>query len=212
MNIHKKTILILLPLIFVLILMSSVFPYLNKPKTIPVTPVIADDTPYHLAAQVMSAISAKNFKVLAVHVDENIGLDLKPYYTPSDEQGRHISKLEVESFFSDIAKKDWGVSDGSGEPVILTNAEYYSKSIYPKDFWKLGVLSEGKSLAVGNTYPLDRVLTELFVGRNVKYVEYYISGFDPQYEGMDWQSLALVFEKVNNVWKLIGILHNEWTI
>ena len=43
-------------------------------------------------------------------------------------------------------------------------------------------------------------------------VEYYFPGFNPEYEGMDWKSLRLVFEKYEDSWKLVGIIHNQWTI
>jgi (p)ppGpp synthase/HD superfamily hydrolase len=43
-------------------------------------------------------------------------------------------------------------------------------------------------------------------------VEYHFSGFDPKYEGMDWRSLRLVFEEKDNIWHLVGIIHDQWTI
>ena len=43
-------------------------------------------------------------------------------------------------------------------------------------------------------------------------VEFYLSGFDPQYEGMDWKSLTLVFDQVDGQREVIGIIHNQWTI
>jgi hypothetical protein len=43
-------------------------------------------------------------------------------------------------------------------------------------------------------------------------VEYHFSGFDPQYGGMDWRSLRLVFEPEEGAWRLVGIVHDEWTI
>jgi hypothetical protein len=43
-------------------------------------------------------------------------------------------------------------------------------------------------------------------------IEYYFSGFDPQYGGMDWRSLRLVFIKDSNNWYLAAIVHGEWTI
>ena len=36
-------------------------------------------------------------------------------------------------------------------------------------------------------------------------------GFDPQYEGMDWSSLRLVIEKYNSEWRLVDLIHGEWT-
>jgi hypothetical protein len=43
-------------------------------------------------------------------------------------------------------------------------------------------------------------------------VEYYFSGLDPQYEGMDWRSLRLVFEEKDDIWYIVGIIHDQWTI
>ena len=43
-------------------------------------------------------------------------------------------------------------------------------------------------------------------------VEYYFSGFNPEYEGMDWRSLRLVFEEIRGHWKLVGLINNQWTI
>jgi hypothetical protein len=43
-------------------------------------------------------------------------------------------------------------------------------------------------------------------------VEYYFSGIEPQYEGLDWQSLRLVFQENEGSWCLVGIIHNQWTI
>ena len=47
---------------------------------------------------------------------------------------------------------------------------------------------------------------------NAIVVEYYFPGFNPDYAGMDWESLRLVFEQYENDWKLVGIIHNQWTI
>jgi len=44
------------------------------------------------------------------------------------------------------------------------------------------------------------------------FVEFHFTGFDPQYGGIDWSSLRLVFENVGGNWLLIGIVHDGWTI
>ncbi len=43
-------------------------------------------------------------------------------------------------------------------------------------------------------------------------VEYHFPGFDPQYGGLDWASLRLVFQEFEGRWVLVGIIHDEWTI
>ena len=32
------------------------------------------------------------------------------------------------------------------------------------------------------------------------------------FDGMDWKSLRLVFQEKDNIWYLVGIIHDGWTI
>lgn len=161
--------------------------------------------------EVISLIQSKDFNALSDFVSDK-GLIVKPYYTPNQKQGRILTKDVVASFFNDVAVREWGVQDGSGLPLKMTDLQYYEKFIYPHNFLKLAKVSYDASLVNGNTLPLDEVLKELFPNSNISYAEYYISGIDPKYDGMDWGSLALIFENISGDWKLVGILHNEWTI
>ena len=43
-------------------------------------------------------------------------------------------------------------------------------------------------------------------------VEYYFPGMNPDYGGLDWRSLRLVFEQFEGQWYLVGIINNEWTV
>jgi len=43
-------------------------------------------------------------------------------------------------------------------------------------------------------------------------VEYYFPGFDPDFKGMAWRSLRLVFQELQDQWYLTGVIHSEWTI
>ncbi|WP_268240815.1 hypothetical protein [Paenibacillus albidus] len=43
-------------------------------------------------------------------------------------------------------------------------------------------------------------------------MEYHYDELDPQFAGMDWQSLRLVFGKEGSQWVLMGIIHDQWTI
>ncbi|MEI8091095.1 MAG: hypothetical protein WCG98_02340 [bacterium] len=47
---------------------------------------------------------------------------------------------------------------------------------------------------------------------NYQIKEYHFTGFDPQYSGMDWKSLWLVFGEENGIWKLVGVVHGQRTI
>ena len=42
-------------------------------------------------------------------------------------------------------------------------------------------------------------------------VEYHFPGIDPEYGGLDWRSLRLVFIPYGEDWFLVGVVHDEWT-
>jgi hypothetical protein len=89
----------------------------------------------------------------------------------------------------------------------LTFAEYFERFIYSADFANPEQIGYNKVLQEGNSI---NNIPEYYP--QAEFVEYHFSGFDPQYEGMDWQSLRLVFEKVDGRYYLVGIVHAEWTI
>ncbi len=84
--------------------------------------------------------------------------------------------------------------------------DYYSKFIYDEDFANAPQVAMNHRLSTGNS--IDNS-TEFYPGSMI--VEYYFPGFDPQYGGMDWRSLRLVFSEYNSTWYLVGIIHDEWT-
>ncbi|MCU6712807.1 hypothetical protein M6D81_29305 [Paenibacillus sp. J5C_2022] len=43
-------------------------------------------------------------------------------------------------------------------------------------------------------------------------VDYYFSGFNKDYKGMDWESLILVLEEHDGGWYIVAIVHSQWTI
>lgn len=101
----------------------------------------------------------------------------------------------------------WGNYDGSGEPILLTFQEYHNKFVYDEDFFQPEIVGFDQEVSQGNAinnisdvYP-DSVM-----------MEYYFPGFDPQYGGMDWRSLRLVFVNQDGRWYLTALVHGEWTI
>ncbi|MEO1438495.1 MAG: hypothetical protein AAFV80_23350, partial [Bacteroidota bacterium] len=44
-----------------------------------------------------------------------------------------------------------------------------------------------------------------------QFVEFFVSGKNGAYSGFDWRVLRLVFEEEGGEWKLVGIVHSEWT-
>ena len=118
-----------------------------------------------------------------------------------------FSAEEIKNFFNDNKKYMWGYYDGIGDEILITPAEYYDVFVYSNDFVNAEKIGYNEVFSYGNAVENQ---FEAYPGSII--VEYYFSGFDPKYEGMDWQSLRLVFEEYEGGWKLSGIIHNQWTI
>jgi hypothetical protein len=39
-----------------------------------------------------------------------------------------------------------------------------------------------------------------------------VPGAKPEYAGLDWASLLLVFEQYESRWYLVALVHDQWTI
>lgn len=101
----------------------------------------------------------------------------------------------------------WGNYDGSGEPIQLTFPAYHERFVYDADFFQPAVVGFNQEVSSGN---MINNLAEVFPDGIM--VEYYFPGFDPQYGGMDWRSLRLVFVQMDGEWYLAALIHCEWTI
>jgi hypothetical protein len=109
--------------------------------------------------------------------------------------------------FTDTTSYVWGQYDGTGDDISTTFANYYNEFVYDEDYLNPEILGINTVVSSGNT--INNIED---VYPNAEYVEFYFDGFDPQYGGMDWRSLTLVFEEVNGTYYLIGVVHGSWTI
>lgn len=159
-----------------------------------------------LALQAMEMIEDQDFTALEGITDSSTGIRFSPYpYV--DGSDLVFTGTGISDFFTDPAVYSFGNYDGSGDPIDLTKADYYSDFIYDEDFVNAPHISLNWILGTGNMitnhetfYPMSKT------------VEFHFTGFDPSYEGMDWRSLRLVFQKFGADWKLVGIIHGQWTI
>jgi hypothetical protein len=163
-------------------------------------------TPQDAAAAVILALKEDDMATLAAYIHPNKGLLFSPY--------AHIDTATAKVFpatglpaLTDTTVYQWGSYDGSGEPIALTFQQYYDKFVYDRDFINPETVGEDQIIGTGNTIVnIKDVYPESYV------MDYYFSGFDPQYEGMDWESLILVLEELNGAWYVSAIVHSQWTI
>ncbi len=157
--------------------------------------------------QVIEAISVKDSERLAEFVHPVKGVRFTPYTYVSLDMDIVFCKEEMKNFFIDQNSYLWGYYDGKGNDIYLTPGKYYNEFIYSVDFVDAEEIGYNEVLSSGNMLE-----NQFLVYDNPIVVEYYFSGFDPKFSGMDWRSLRLVYEEYGNEWKLVGIIHNQWTI
>jgi hypothetical protein len=152
------------------------------------------------------ALQNQDWQSLSELVDPGSCLKFSPYpYV--HERDLVFCPEEIQTFDMSNQKYYWGIFDGSGKPIEMTIEDYYQRFIYDADFARPESIGFGVFLGYGN---MINNLLEYYP--DSAFIEYNFSEIDPQYGGMDWRSLRLVFQKNNREWTLVGIVHAEWTI
>jgi hypothetical protein len=119
-----------------------------------------------------------------------------------------LPKDSISYFWNSEQKVIWGSYDGSGDEIELTFKEYYKEFIWDMDFTQADTVMYEYSMGFGNT--IDNLKEYI---PSAKYVEFYIEGKNPDYGGMDWGLLRLIYDKdLDGRYKLIGISHGQWTV
>ena len=101
----------------------------------------------------------------------------------------------------------WGKFDGTGEPIELSFDDYHQRFVYDQDFSQPAVVGLNQEVSSGNAI---NNIPEIYPDGMI--VEYHFPGFEPQYVGMDWRSLRMVFIQEGGEWFLVALVHGEWTI
>lgn len=159
------------------------------------------------ALDVIEIIKAGDMNTLSQFVHQTKGVRFTPYFYIDTENDKVFTAQEVAGLMQDNQIINWGVFDGSGEPIDLSFSDFYDMFVYDKDFANPDMI--GNNVAIGSGNTTDNI-AEAYP--NGHFVEFHFPGFEPEYSGIDWASLRLVFEEVDGNWYLVGIVHGQWTI
>lgn len=160
------------------------------------------------AKLVVAAMAKKDMAALSTYIHPTKGVRFSPYSFTNVKTDRIFKASEVANGAKDPKVYHWGEYDGSGEPIDLTFAKYYDKFVYNYDYQKLSK-QRGFNRSIGTGNSINNIKTAYPDGVAV---EYYVPGQNPDYGGMDWGSLTLVFEQhTDNNWYLVGVIHGQWT-
>lgn len=180
-----------------------------------IKPEIAKEIIEEISNNVIHAMKMKDATAISSFAHPEKGVRFTPYTYVSLEKDEVFNlekdivfnKEQLQNFFKDTDSYLWGYYDGSGFEINLTPSEYYEKFVYSNDFENAPEVGYNEVLSIGNMLE-----NQFEVYDNAIVVEYYFPGFNPDYVGMDWKSLRLVFQQLEGDWKLVGIIHNQWTI
>jgi hypothetical protein len=167
----------------------------------------SDNVLVDLSKDILKTLSSRNYKALSGYVHPVLGLRLTPYSYIDLKRDRRFTVKELSNIRQPKKKLVWGEYDGSGEPIKMTIKEYFGRFVYDADFLTKGEVTVNEVVLMGNTV---NNVEEAYPGCD--FVDFMIPMIDPQYEGIDWRALRLVFKKEKDKFYLIGIIHNEHTI
>ncbi len=157
------------------------------------------------ALAVLKTLKSEDYEALSKHVGGS-GLNCIPYYF-SPAPSVSLTQEQIADIGNSEDVLEWGVSDGIGDPIELIPSDYFEEYVYNQDFINAPIISVNQSLS-----GFDTANTNMNMYNDPEYVEFYFDSFEKQYEGMDWESLVLIFEKEDGQYKLVGVVHGCWQI
>lgn len=172
----------------------------------PLSPVAAKFIIRDRAQQTIQILKEMDLERLSQVIHPEKGLRFSPYPFVNGKDRRFRAK-QIAGLDNDTTEYLWGYADGSGYPIYCTFAEYYKTFVYSADFVNADNVRYNEPMENSNTANNILEYYESAIS-----VEYSFIGFEPQFAGMDWQSLQLVFEQYKDSWYLVGIVHGQWTI
>ena len=159
-----------------------------------------------VAAAILESFARQDWQTLSTFVAPT-GMRFAPYTHVDLENDLTFSPNDIAGFGSDTTQKTWGTTEGSGEPIVMTNIEYAARYVWDHDYRTAPDVYWNQQQTHGSI--IDNV-QDVFPG--ITTAEYHFPGFDDQYGGMDWRSLRLLLAQGDDgTWSLHGIIHDEWT-
>lgn len=159
------------------------------------------------AKEVVAAMKSRDGPRLAEFVHPERGVRFSPYAFVDVSSDRVLSREQVRRLWEDDSVYSWGRADGSGDPLLLTPAAYFERFVMDRDF------AAATSVTVDD-YPERGTTTSnaAEVYPDATSVEFFLEPSagqgDPAFE---WRALRLMFENADGSWRLVAVIHDEWT-
>ncbi len=123
-------------------------------------------------------------------------------YLADEDQVLTLDDLGTRGTDADVARQ-WGVTDGKGDPIIATIAEHFA------EYARLSSVNDTRAIGANDSF-IDSTtinnVTERFPGAAI--VELH----NPGTNSFDWSTLRLAFELDDGNAQLLAIVRDTWTI
>lgn len=195
-------------------LLTRSAPIITTNGAVPMAPVIpaetdpADNAPLLKAGSaVLAALRDGDIAALAALVSPERGVTFTPYSTVDPHSDLTFLPDQLTQASASGTKYVWGYTQGKGDPIMLTLPEYLESYAFNADYTKVPIIGVDHVLSSGNS--LENV-SEAYP--EARFLEYYFPSADLDNNGFDWCALKLVFELYDGAYRLVGVIHSEWTI
>ena len=158
-----------------------------------------------LADDILQALKKEDYQSIGDAVGNEGKVRFSPYGM-ADSLQNTLSKIELYS--STSVEMAWGNFDGSGAPIQLSIDNYFKKFVYNQDYASDPTVQVVYNRFIGSGNSINNL--KAFYP-NHHFVEYYYPG-TAEKDHMDWSCLRLVFKKEGDLFLLVGIVHDQWTI
>jgi len=160
-----------------------------------------------LAYTVLEHIRDEDYQALSQVVHPEAGVVFTPYATVNLSTDRRLGADQIAVLNTDTNIYIWGVYNGSGEPIELTQAEYFKQFIPAENCLKASIIGVDQIVRSGNA--LENITDEL---PDVKFVDFHMPASPgTSMEDYDWSSLKLGFEEFEGRLWLIAVVTSKWT-
>lgn len=160
-----------------------------------------------LAFEVLEHIRDGDFEAIARVAHPDFGVVFSPGATINLSTNKSFSAEQIALFGSDNNIYVWGVND-IGEPIELTPVDYFAEFVFSSDYLDASVIGINRIVRSGNA--LENI-SDKFPG--IRFVDFHIPSEDRDTpDDLDWSSLRLGFEKLDDSLWLTVVVHSTWTV